>query len=125
MKRVAGVLCLSLLTAACGDPPLAPSPAETGGPAAEAPTVPVDSHTLSGQVLCDREQPILLANVSVFTAAGALVAMAFTDLEGHYTIAGVSGPVSVRVSAVGFEPQRTSADVTDDLSIDFTLKRIP
>jgi hypothetical protein len=125
MKRVIGALCLAVLTAGCGDSPVVPSRVEPEGAAAEEPSRPSASHTLSGQVLCDRQQPILLASVSVFTAAGTFVSMTFTDLDGRYTITGVSGPVLVIVSAVGFEPQRTPANVTGDLTIDFTLERLP
>lgn len=124
MKRVVGILCLALSTAGCGDSPVAPSRVTREGPAAEAPTTPAARHTLTGQVVCDNQRPILLASVSVHTAAGDFVGMAFTDMDGRYTIEGVSGPVVVIASAMGFETEHTPANVTVDLSIDFTLERL-
>ena len=77
------------------------------------------ARTLSGRVTDPSARPLYQARVTVLEANRSTT----TDLEGHYTIPGLpSGTYGVSFSAIGYAPQVHRVTLTEDVTLDVTLK---
>jgi murein DD-endopeptidase MepM/ murein hydrolase activator NlpD len=110
---VAAVWVTVLALAACGG---------------KTPTTPSETTTQPGfavgGTVRDAGNLNLLANATVQLAGGAGSTQATTGFDGAFSFSGISGSVTVTVTASGYETQATTATVSAGTSLDVRLRRV-